>query len=198
MTTLVVKNESYELDAMSQEELAELLYSIEEIRKTGFIDQNSILQFIDKRHQEKKRQAILDMVANSGFSQEDFIEVLNKDNKPKLDSNISSPKKNGKGLYVITKNGTLIQDAKDNMTFYKAIVEAGAKDVYNLHIRRLGTELISKTKNGKYTNRMFPITIESEEYYLIINFSNIDKMHILQSINKALCLGWTIGINNEN
>lgn len=118
------------------------------------------------------------------------------DNPPHNTSNTSSQPK---GLYVITHDGKRIQCTKDAKTFYDAIVEAGVERVYNMHIKRLGSDLIMKKsevniQNPRYLKRLYPIG--NDEYRLIINFSNQDKQRILEHISSTLNLGWTVGIDN--
>ena len=104
-----------------------------------------------------------------------------------------------KGLYVITHSGKRIQRGTDAQTFLDAIEEAGVERVYNLHIKRLGTELITKTNeintiNPIYHKRLYPIG--NGEYQLLINFSNQAKVVLLNKISADLHLGWTMGIEN--
>lgn len=102
-----------------------------------------------------------------------------------------------KGLYVVTHDGKIIQDTKDAKTFHDAIEEAGVERVYDMHIKRLGSDLIMKTAEVKnlnpiYLNRLHPIG--NDEYRIIINFSNREKQRILEHISTCLGLGWNVGI----
>lgn len=114
-------------------------------------------------------------------------------------NNIPLTPRQGKGLYIITYDGKRIQSTKDAKTFYDAIVEAGVDRVYNLHIKRLGADLIMKNSdknkfNPYYLKRLYPIG--NDEYQLIINFSNRDKQRILEYISSSLNLGWKVGIDD--
>ena len=104
-----------------------------------------------------------------------------------------------KGLYVITREGRRIQEHSDAKTYYKAVMVAGYKRVYDLHIPRLGMELIVKKHElesvPEYLKRRAFAAENDGDYFILINYSNREKMQLLQRISDSLQLGWTIGIN---
>ena len=95
------------------------------------------------------------------------------------------------GLCVIRKNGTVLQEHDAASTFTSAIIEAGLHNVRALGLMFSHVNIVSTTdapKNGRIPRKVAP------GLFVHTHSSTMDKKKMLDRINKALNMGWTVEI----
>lgn len=95
------------------------------------------------------------------------------------------------GLCVHRKDGTILQQKDAATTFTTAIYEAGLIPVRELNLRFCGINIVSTTKDKKYGNAQREV---SPGLYVLTHSSTKDKKKLLDRINDALQMGWTVEI----
>lgn len=95
------------------------------------------------------------------------------------------------GLCVIRKDGSVLQEHDAASTFTSAIIEAGLQKVRDLGLMFSHVNIVSTTdapKNGRVPRKVAP------DLFVHTHSSTMDKKKILDRINKALNMGWTVEI----
>lgn len=95
------------------------------------------------------------------------------------------------GLCVHRKDGTILQQKDAATTFTTAIYEAGLIPVRELNLRFCGINIVSTTKDKKYGNAQREV---SPGLYVLTHSNTKDKKKLLDRINDALQMGWTVEI----
>jgi len=95
------------------------------------------------------------------------------------------------GLCVTRKDGSILQEHDAASTFTSAIIEAGLQNVRALGLKFSHVNIVSTTdapKNGRTPRKVAP------GLYVHTHSSTLDKKKMLDRINKALNMGWTVEI----
>ena len=95
------------------------------------------------------------------------------------------------GLCVIRKDGSVLQEHDAASTFTSAIIEAGLQKVRDLGLMFSHVNIVSTTdapKNGRVPRKVAP------GLFVHTHSSTMDKKKMLDRINKALNMGWTVKI----
>ncbi|MBR4645779.1 MAG: hypothetical protein IKO75_01505 [Bacteroidales bacterium] len=95
------------------------------------------------------------------------------------------------GLCVTRKDGSILQEHDAASTFTTAIIEAGLQNVRALGLMFSHFNIVSTTdtpKNGRVPRKVAP------GLYVHTHSSTMDKKKMLDRINKALDMGWTVEI----
>lgn len=95
------------------------------------------------------------------------------------------------GLCVIRKDGSVLQEHDAASTFTSAIIEAGLQKVRDLGLMFSHVNIVSTTdapKNGRVPRKVAP------DLFVHTHSSTMDKKKMLDRINKALNMGWTVEI----
>ena len=95
------------------------------------------------------------------------------------------------GLCVTRKDGSILQEHDAASTFTSAIIEAGLQNVRALGLKFSHVNIVSTTdapKNGRTPRKVAP------GLYVHTHSSTMDKKKMLDRINKALNMGWTVEI----
>ena len=95
------------------------------------------------------------------------------------------------GLCIRRKDGSILQEQDAATTFTSAIIEAGLLKVRELDIRFCRINVVSTTKDKKYGNAQREA---APGLYVLTHSSTKDKKKMLDRINNALNMGWTIEI----
>lgn len=199
---ILCQQEKYVLEEMSQAQIAQLLLTIEQIRHTGVIDTARIEQDIAETQKTERRQNLLRMLKETGYSAEDFLSVMGNEQamkscivqeSPEVSKEETPQRRSRGGLYVKTADGKLIQEKTAKATFIAAIKIAGLKKVFDLKMPRLGDYLVSHKVNEQYANEQTYI----DGYYILHHSSSTEKKRQLEQISQSLGLGWKVGIKDE-
>lgn len=195
---LSMNHQQYDITSLSMDEMLQLLLEIEEQRQTGVIN---IAAIREQQEQQRRKHRLGDWIVqleSAGYSRDEIMAFLSQQKGNEADTPTSTQPqtttKVGKGLYVITHDGTLIQEKKDITTFIKAITIADVQKVYEARIQTLKSYLVDRTPHPRFPNRSHFV----KGYYIVVNHSNIQKAKLLQEISDKLNLDWTIGVNEEN
>lgn len=95
------------------------------------------------------------------------------------------------GLCIYRKDGSFIQERNAAMTFISAIVEAGLVRVRELNLKFCRVNIVSTTIDKKYGRAQHEA---APGLYVLTHSSTMDKKKMLDRINKALNMGWTVEI----
>lgn len=98
------------------------------------------------------------------------------------------------GLCIKRKDGTILQEHNAAATFIAAITEAGVIKVRDLGLKFCRVNIVSTTIDKKYGRAQHEA---APGLYVLTHSSTMDKKKMLDKINKALNLGWTVDIVNE-
>lgn len=95
------------------------------------------------------------------------------------------------GLCIYQKDGSILQERDAATTFTTAIVEAGLMRVRELGLKFCRINIVSTTKDKKYGSAQREA---APGLYVLTHSSTNDKKKLLDEINTALNMGWTIEI----
>ena len=95
------------------------------------------------------------------------------------------------GLCVIRRDGSILQEKTAALTFAQAVKEAGLLKVRELGLKLAKVPIVSTTRDKKYGSRQ--IEMESG-LFVMTHCDNKEKKIRLESISKALRLGWEVEI----
>ncbi len=142
---------------------------------------------------------------NIGFNGND--EAFLKQHEANLNGgNVLEEKKGlSNGLYVIRKDGSIIQESTGTKTLLKAIREIGLERVYSTCWTKQWTQretmhkLITKvTCASNSNNNIHELDENGVIYYIDTKTDTPTKMLQLRNLSDRLNLGWTIGIEGGN
>ena len=95
------------------------------------------------------------------------------------------------GLCIYRKDGSFIQERNAAATFISAVVEAGLVRVRELNLKFCRVNIVSTTIDKKYGRAQHEA---APGLYVLTHSSTMDKKKMLDKINKALDMGWTVEI----
>ena len=95
------------------------------------------------------------------------------------------------GLCIKRKDGTILQEHNAAATFIAAITEAGVIKVRDLGLKFCRVNIVSTTIDKKYGRAQHEA---APGLYVLTHSSTMDKKKMLDKINKALNMGWTVEI----
>ena len=95
------------------------------------------------------------------------------------------------GLCIYRKDGTILQEHNAAKTFIAAITEAGLIKVRDLGLKFCRVNIVSTTIDKKYGHAQHEA---APGLYVLTHSSTMDKKKMLDRINKALNMGWTVEI----
>lgn len=95
------------------------------------------------------------------------------------------------GLYVVRRNGTILQEKTAALTFVAAVKEAGVLRVRELGLKFCKVPIVSTTRDKKYGNRQVEV---EPGLYVMTHSNNKEKLKHLNRITEALHLGWKVEI----
>ena len=95
------------------------------------------------------------------------------------------------GLCIRRKDGTILQENDAATTFTSAIIEAGLMRVRELEVKFCRINIVSTTKDKKYGRAQREA---APGLYVLTHSSTKDKKKMLEKVNKALNMGWSIEI----
>lgn len=128
------------------------------------------------------------------YKEEDFVELTPDPQVEHTTHNSSASTKDrapASGLYIVRRDGSMIQEKFACDTLVAAIKEAGVRRVRELNIKCCKVPLVSTTKDKKYGHTQ----VEVEPGLLVIKHSNNQmKKDFLEKISQAFNLGWKVEI----
>ena len=95
------------------------------------------------------------------------------------------------GLCIKRKDGTILQERNAAATFIAAITEAGLMKVRDMGLKFCRVNIVSTTIDKKYGRAQHEA---APGLYVLTHSSTMDKKKMLDKINKALNMGWTVEI----
>ena len=116
-------------------------------------------------------------------------EVAHKETGPQKKKATSiSPKT---GICIHRKDGSILQERNAALTFVSAIKEAGLIRVRELGLKFCRVNIVSTTIDQKYSDTQHEA---APGLYVLTHSSTKDKKKMLDKINEALHMGWTVEI----
>lgn len=190
------KGQQYELDKLSQREIAELLLSIEDVRHTKMIDCDALHKVIDE-YNKKRRKEIESFLFNSGYSIEELLAVLSTQQD---DTSVGFQRSKTNSIiqgkpYVVTSEGRIIQENTGRKTYIAAIREIGAEKVYDAwqDMGRSGGIEYGFRQGFK---RQDCVQID-DGFFLYVNITHEKMYERLQHLIRYLHLDWTIAFEHK-
>ena len=95
------------------------------------------------------------------------------------------------GLYIVRRDGTILQEKTAALTFVAAVKEADVLKVRELGLKFCKVPIVSTTRDKKYGNRQVEV---EPGLYVMTHSNNKEKKDRLNRITEALNLGWKVEI----